>query len=129
MHARTQAIGAVTALFLFLGTGAIGEDTVVEQAPPETVESTPQPTSSTNYSVEESSVSLSATLVHIGCPSGFEALYMTTPFMMDHPDGSKTNYWPTCEWFHDERDFPGCPQYDTTVFHPPICLEHRNQNN
>lgn len=136
MHARAQAIGAVTALLLVLGTGAIGEDSqssevILDQPATESPiisDSVSQSDNATQYSVDESQVSLSPTLVHIGCPSGFEALYMTTPFMMDHPDGSKTNYWPTCEWFHDSREFPGCPTYGTDVWYPPICMQHRNQN-
>lgn len=133
MHARFKAIGAVTLLLLTFGTGAIGEDSVSQDLPLEqtVAEPTIEPTTqdqTMQFSIPQEDVTSSSVVPHVGCPAGFETFYMVTPHTLTHPDGYETNYWPTCEWFHDDREFPGCPSYGVEVLTPPICLEHRNQN-
>ncbi len=75
MHARAQAIGAVTLSLLFFGIAAAGEDSVETQQETVVVEPVVEETTEPiqeGSSFSEAVVLPPPTLSHAGCPAGFE---------------------------------------------------------
>jgi hypothetical protein len=132
MHVRSKAIAVVTVFLVSLGISAFAESSTSAIFTEESVIDNIPIISSESPSIESSASSsvapTSSNIPHIGCPAGFEASYMTTPFTLNGIDNNPTNFWPTCEWTHDGREFPGCPTYDLAVVFPPICIEHLNRS-
>ena len=116
MHVRSKAIAIVaTVPLLFLGVSALGEDTItptVTQEPiNQLVPPVEEPTVSSEVIVEQVVLPPPA-LFHAGCPAGFEEGWSTLPVALALPDGTETNYWPSCTWYdNDAVQFPGCPEY------------------